>query len=312
MKIHPNEPLGGIKIILDSQKKGSCDISATFCAKTSIPPQAYYSESHLDTLGFSLFLALAKRGAADFTYVVIDDVFTSVDEKHLTRICDLLVEESDNFTQIIMTTHIRKMLELYRSSRIPRQTMGVKELSSSWSYESGILLRDSVQQSEELLELLSRSFIDRETVAVKTRRLLESILSDIVINLGAYARMKKYGDYDLGDYLCGLRSLANDGLRVKRTQITGSVLHEENPKDKYDLKAKAKEFNENKSIVNKIIHASEVGSSFTDDEVRQFAHEALGLDEYFKCDDPKCHTLIGSRKAFNSCKCGKWKLEILH
>ena len=80
---------------------------ASFVQHHDIVPQAYYSEAHLDTLGFCLFLALAIRSSAGDGILVLDDCFTSVDNYHLGKLSELLVECADRnyFAQIIMTTH---------------------------------------------------------------------------------------------------------------------------------------------------------------------------------------------------------------
>ena len=60
--MHPEENIGNIDLkIKDSSSKGSAIIEASFYEKNGEDPRAYYSESHLDTLGLAIFLALYKR-----------------------------------------------------------------------------------------------------------------------------------------------------------------------------------------------------------------------------------------------------------
>jgi ABC-type cobalamin/Fe3+-siderophores transport system ATPase subunit len=112
--IHPDEPLGLSEFKLDESKRASLLQEAHFLGYADVPPQAYFSESHLDTLGFCLFVSLAKLFSKGSTILVLDDVFTSVDQSHLGRIMDLIVAESANFDQIIVTTHYPEWREQYR------------------------------------------------------------------------------------------------------------------------------------------------------------------------------------------------------
>ncbi|MHC4648821.1 MAG: AAA family ATPase [Planctomycetota bacterium] len=81
-RIHPNEPLGNCTLSLDPNRRHSLHQGAEFEGHQGIPPQAYFSDSHLDTLGFCVWLSIAKRGTPQDTIVVLDDVFTSADSVH--------------------------------------------------------------------------------------------------------------------------------------------------------------------------------------------------------------------------------------
>ncbi|MGA2226161.1 MAG: ATP-binding protein, partial [Syntrophobacteraceae bacterium] len=56
--VHPGEGLDKISLQLDPNKRASLKMEANFCGECA-PPQAYFSDSHLDTLGLCVFLALA-------------------------------------------------------------------------------------------------------------------------------------------------------------------------------------------------------------------------------------------------------------
>ena len=90
LRLHPDEKVGNIRFLLDPDKRGSLSIRGSFETQTDIPPQAYYSESHLDTLGICIFLALAERYASEDTFIVLDDVLTSTDQGHLDRFIELI------------------------------------------------------------------------------------------------------------------------------------------------------------------------------------------------------------------------------
>jgi len=85
--VHPGEGFEKINLSLDTKKRESLSLSANF-QTSQVPPQAYFSDSHLDTLGLCIFLALAKKGAASSTILVLDDVLASVDEPHVDRLIE--------------------------------------------------------------------------------------------------------------------------------------------------------------------------------------------------------------------------------
>ena len=58
--VHPGEGLDAIALPLDPAKRASMELMAKF-AGIDAPPQAYFSQSHLDTLGLCVFLALAAH-----------------------------------------------------------------------------------------------------------------------------------------------------------------------------------------------------------------------------------------------------------
>ncbi|MBW1850347.1 MAG: AAA family ATPase, partial [Deltaproteobacteria bacterium] len=106
-KIHPNESMDLATLSMDEARQGSVHQIGTFHGYDDIPPQAVFSDSHLDTLGFCVWLALAKRESPENTVILIDGIFSSVDASHLGRVIDLLGAEGQNFLQVIVATHYR-------------------------------------------------------------------------------------------------------------------------------------------------------------------------------------------------------------
>ena len=100
--LHPEEGLAISRIELDQKRRASVVQEAQFGEHHAVAPQAYFSEAHLDTLGFCLWLATVKRDNPNRdAVVVIDDVFSAVDAPHMARIAQLLVDERNNFAQIL-------------------------------------------------------------------------------------------------------------------------------------------------------------------------------------------------------------------
>ena len=104
--VHLGEGQTGIRLELDPKKRASLEIGASFCGQAS-RPQGYFSESHLDTLGLCVFIALAALDQPEETILVLDDVLSSVDDNHSVRLLNLLKIESQRFRHCILTTHKR-------------------------------------------------------------------------------------------------------------------------------------------------------------------------------------------------------------
>lgn len=105
--VHPGEGLNKISLELDPNKRASLEIGACFRGQTGAPPQAYFSDSHLDTLGLCVFLALAGRDDPADNILVLDDVLGSVDEPHVERLIEMVYSEALKFRHCILTTHYR-------------------------------------------------------------------------------------------------------------------------------------------------------------------------------------------------------------
>ena len=136
--IHPNEPIALSKLELDKARNASLIQLGRFEDKDDVPPQAYFSESHLDTLAFCFWLAVAKRESPNREAVlVLDDVFTSVDSQHLGRISQLIVDEAQHFAHVLLTTHQRRWRDVFRNQQGAGNRADLHELQR-WTLSSGI------------------------------------------------------------------------------------------------------------------------------------------------------------------------------
>lgn len=133
--LHPEENLGKTRLYLKPNAIGSLEFDAAFQDIQDLPPQAYYSESHLDTLGICVFFALAKLFRTDKTILILDDVLTSVDGPHLDRFMALLRREVGSFAQVIVTTHYQPWRDRWAALSSP--DIDVVDLGS-WSMRDGI------------------------------------------------------------------------------------------------------------------------------------------------------------------------------
>lgn len=199
--IHPDESLNKIVLTMDAAKRGSLEISTEFAGKKDTPPQAYFSDSHLDTLGLCVFLALAEREAPEQKILVLDDVLGSVDEPHVERVIGLIYDISQKFQHAIVTTHYRPWREKFRWGVLkPDQVCQFVELRH-WSLGDGISLAGSTPEIARLKLLLDAPDPDVQAIVGKAGVILEAILDFLTLKYGCAVPRRPGNTYVLNDLL---------------------------------------------------------------------------------------------------------------
>ncbi len=213
-KLHPGEGLDKITLQLDPKKRASLDLSAGF-SNHNAPPPAYFSQSHLDTLGLCVFLALAGRDQAAETVLILDDVLGSVDEPHVERVIGMIYNISAQFQHTIVTTHYRPWREKYRWGLLkPDQACQFVELTE-WSLSDGLVLGKSIPDIERLRALLSMPSPDVQALCAKAGVILEWLLDFITLTYGCALPRRPGGNYTLGDLLSGVNDKLLAALKIE-------------------------------------------------------------------------------------------------
>jgi ABC-type Mn2+/Zn2+ transport system ATPase subunit len=299
--IHPDEPLGLDQLLLDENKKGSLLQICRFEGVSDVTPQAYFSESHLDTLGFCLWLAIAKLSSGGDAVVVLDDVFTSVDSVHFTRILDLLMAECENFNQVIITTHSRQWRDRYAAQQIPHDKTSFVELQS-WTRGGGIRASRTRVNVEALLEHLEASPFDRQIVASKAGVLAESLFDWLTQVYECPLPRRRGGNYTLGDLCNALKRLSKQ-LVVRRPSGAEDAAVEE-----VSLSALFNAITELTWIRDQVgAHFSLRGADVSDADVRMFAQNVARLATTLACS--RCGGLAQKPKGTHFvCGCAKTQM----
>lgn len=199
-KVHPGEGLDAISLPLDPKKRASIELEAKFLGQ-DVPPQAYFSQSHLDTLGLCVFLALAARDKPGETILILDDVLGSVDEPHVERVVGMIYEASENFRHTIVTTHYRPWREKFRWGVLkPDQVCQFAELKQ-WTPDDGMALTGSIPEIIRLKTLLADQNPDVQSICGKAGVILEALLDFITLKYGCAVPRRHAGAYTLGDLL---------------------------------------------------------------------------------------------------------------
>jgi len=288
-KLHPNEGLGGIKLFLKPGCKNSLELQANFHAEQGITPQSVYSESHLDTLGICIFLALAKKYNDGSTVLILDDVVMSVDENHLDRFIELLHDEADNFAHIIVTTHYRPWKDRYKHNRAPGGSVHFLELRA-WSTQNGIRVFNGRIALDELKQMLTdESCFHRENIAAASGRILENLLDFVTLRFGCRVARKLKNDYQLSELLDGLSKNLLRNFKVEHLEKDAAGKYTSVTK-KADLKPVIDKLKALKAVRNQVgAHFNFDGSLVSDGDVEDFGNATLELAELLIC--PECGAL---------------------
>jgi hypothetical protein len=229
--VHPGEGLAKISLALDSKKRASLDMGTSFGPKTGVPPQAYLSDSHLDTLGLCVFLALSQAGDAGNTILVLDDVLASVDEPHVDRLIEMLYTEATKFRHCVITTHYRPWRQKFRWGWLKNGQCHFVELSK-WTSTTGMTLIRSVPDVEMLRNLLKATPPDPQLVSAKAGVILEAALDFLTLLYQCAIPRRPDGLYTLGDLLPAIDKKLRTALRVEvltGTDATGANIYDNRP-----------------------------------------------------------------------------------
>ncbi|MDD2707880.1 MAG: AAA family ATPase [Verrucomicrobiae bacterium] len=211
--VHPGEGLNKISLELDPDKRASLEIGSSFC-ETDAPPQAYFSDSHLDTLGLCVFLALATLDGPEKTVLVLDDILASVDEPHVDRLIEMLYAEAIKFRHCLITTHYRPWKQKLRWGWLKNDQCQFIELSK-WTNQQGMTLIRSIPDVERLRALLAETSPDAQLVCAKAGVILEAVLDFLTQLYESKVPRRPGGLYTLGDLLPSIESKLRNALQVE-------------------------------------------------------------------------------------------------
>ncbi len=283
--IHPKEGLGNIKLYLNHTYQGSLNLSANFHTETDITPQSVYSESHLDTLGICIFIALAKKESNKEVILILDDVVMSVDERHLDRIIELIHSEAKHFAHIFITTHYRPWRERYRNNRAPNSNIQFIELRG-WSKERGITLAKPQLVLDEIrLHLATPENFHRENLAGATGRFLEALLDFLSFNFQCRIKRKAGNDYTLSELLdCFSKDLLKI-LKVQKMELLADGKYcKTNFTEEVFLKTIIDSIKNLKAVRNQVgAHFTFDGALVGDNDIEDFANSTIQFAELLVC-----------------------------
>jgi len=301
--VHPNEKVAITKLELDPERRASPNQQADFEGHPDVSPQAYFSESHLDTLAFCFWLALTKREFPNKNAVlVLDDVFTSVDSQHISRIAQLVVDESQHFAHVVVTTHQRLWRDIYRNPHGAGKRTQLIELQR-WALSKGISNYKTRLAVTELANSLKAAPFERQPTASQAGILLESVLDGLSLHYRCRVPRTPDGNYTLGELLDATSSLFKKA-EIHRPTLDASG-HPLNPPQFTSSKPESVlgKLRDLAFIRNQVgAHFNVPGAEIADSDVEAFADLTVQLVDALSC--PKCGQIPGrDAGTYFECSC---------
>lgn len=283
--LHPGEQIGNIKLFLKPNAQSSLVVGGSFHGENEIAPQSLYSESHLDTLGVCIFMALAKKYGDENTILVLDDVMMSVDENHLDRFIELLHSESTHFSNIIVTTHYRPWRDRYRNNRAPGGRVHFLELRN-WTIENGIKVYNGKLILDELKQLVSNEDdFHRENIASTAGRMLENILDYLTLKFQCKLARKPKNDYTLSELINAFSNNLLRVLKIEHLSKNGSGVYADISKTE-DLQPIIDKLKGLNAVRNQVgAHFNFDGSLVNDADILDFGKTVIELADFLICPE---------------------------
>lgn len=298
-KIHPNENLGRIKLTPDPNKRASIILNAMFESAEETFPQAYYSESHLDTLGICLFIALAKLFGDEDTILIFDDVITSADQIHLSRFLTMLEDELDNFQHTIITTHYQILRDKYRYGGGNTQLIELLR----WTLRRGVRHTKTKLYIDELEEYIEQEPMDKQIVASKAGIFLELILDNLALMYRCKLPRKSDPFYTLGEYIGAFGRDLKRNLKIEVIDDDGNITEEIPLIDSFYL------LPEGSLIRNEVgCHFNLTGDQYSSEDIKEMAVNTLNLAKVLICAE--CGELPYKNRSgsYYECRCNRKRL----
>ena len=181
--MNPNEKIEDIKLVPIKDKNDDLvgiTIEYSFFDETKTPPIAYLSESHINCLGLSFFLASVKAFNKQNEFFILDDVISSFDRPHRTRFAKLLTDKFGDY-QILLLTHEQGFFELVASD-VKNKGWLIQDFK--WSKENGVGIEKG---TTDIKERILKKFEDRDTDGLGNdiRVYTEKVMKEIAYNIEA-------------------------------------------------------------------------------------------------------------------------------
>lgn len=157
--MNPNERVENISLVPlkdNNDDLVGITIKYDFFNETKSPPIAYLSESHINCLGLSFYLASVKAFNKENKFFILDDIVSSFDRPHRTRFARLLTSKFNDY-QIILLTHEREFYELI-SSEVKSKGWLLQDLH--WNSANGTVLKTPLIDYKSQIE---EKFTNRDT-----------------------------------------------------------------------------------------------------------------------------------------------------
>jgi DNA repair exonuclease SbcCD ATPase subunit len=152
--LHPGEAIEDVELYVPADTDKAIDIKLKFHGVEQDSPRLTLSEGYRNSLGLSIFLAMAKREEHSDRPLFLDDVVVSLDRNHRGLIADLLQKEFGGRQVFIFThdrewyTELRRQLDASNwvfKALMPfeQPDIGIRWSAKTWTFDDArALLKD--------------------------------------------------------------------------------------------------------------------------------------------------------------------------
>jgi len=289
--LHPGEDFDEIELVPPTEGRG-LEFRLRFYGSLISPPLKVLSESHLNSLGISLFLASSKHFNKTNAFLILDDVVSSFDINHRRSLARLMRDKFQD-TQFLLFTHDDLWFDLLKKELQPNRWL-FKELAK-WSYENGIEIIESPMSLRERIQ----RYLDTNDIsgaANKCRILVEGMLKQKCEDLGVrleYCSREKNDQREASELIDGLVAYLkeNQSLREKESKLLFS-----------DLKA-------GQLLANIGSHHRDLGAtSLARGDIETILTDIDEFEALFVCPDckkPAKKSYSPRNSKLKQCECGK-------
>jgi hypothetical protein len=281
-QVHKGEGKDKIVLALDHAKRASIDLNAEFSGQDA-PPQAYFSQSHLDTLGLCIFLALALRDKPDGTVLILDDVLGSIDEPHVDRVIEMICSVTKDFRHTLITTHYGPWRHKYRWGMIKggHPCQFVQLLGSG--LDGVIQATGSIPETERLRAMTQQQPHDLQAIVGKAGVVLEALLNFVAERYGCRLPFRPNGKHTLGELLPNVKGKLRDALHIEIVERDGSAV---TIKERIQFKPILEEISALVTVRNEVgAHYNSDGFDVPDAKALAFATHVMSLADAIICPD---------------------------
>lgn len=288
--MNPDEPFQDIEIITkgEDDELDGLTIKYKYNDKWEVNPLKHFSESHLNCLGLSFFLASVDAFNTENDFIILDDVISSFDSNHRRRFADLLFDKFSKH-QIILLTHEKEWFTNIISPKAKNKGWLVNEIK--WTGEKGTFIKEKPSDlKESILYQLAEGNLDN--IGNPMRKYLEHFLKDVALNLEAKLSFKFN---DSNEY-----RMPYELLMAIRSAIKDS----------------SKELKEHYPLLNRIESSALFGNALSHDnpinpstgDINSFWADILELEKLFICQETTCKkpkvSLLNYDTVANKIRCG--------
>ncbi len=242
--IHPGESHNDIQLSIVEGRRASTNLTIESFGRSDEDPRALCSEGHLDSLGLCIFLAFVKKFNVDCNLIILDDVVATVDAGHRDRICDLLMQEFNNYQFIILTHDSVWFNQLRQSQKFySRQNEFMNCEIIDWDIESGPKIVPYKPQKKRIQDNIDAG--DLTGAGNDLRKFLEYLLCEMcfITRVPLAMPLNRDSQYSMNDMFTGykdrINKLVKDSSEIKfyneamslveRHQMWLNILSHNNP-----------------------------------------------------------------------------------